>query len=120
MTTVLTARRGPVHGRRCLRADARLFPLCRSLTAGRAGDVRRARGHPDHATEIPSGTQVFDWIVPDEWNIRDAYVAAPDGTRVVDFRRSTLHVVCYSEPVRATLPLEQLPSGCTRCPTSRT
>ena len=46
--------------------------------------------------------------MPDEWNIREAYVAAPDGTRVVDFRDSKLHVVSYSEPVRATLPLETL------------
>ena len=51
---------------------------------------------------------MFDWIVPDEWNIRDAYIADADGTRVVDFRDSTLHVVSYSEPVRATLPLEAL------------
>ena len=50
---------------------------------------------------------MFDWIVPDEWNIRDAYIAAPDGARIVDFRRSSLHVVSYSEPVRATLPLER-------------
>ena len=51
---------------------------------------------------------MFDWVVPDEWNIRDAYVAAPDGTRVIDFQRSTLHVVSYSEPVRATMPLREL------------
>ena len=46
--------------------------------------------------------------MPDEWNIRDAYIAAPDGSKVVDFRRSSLHVVSYSEPVRARLPLEEL------------
>jgi aminopeptidase-like protein len=88
----------------------RMFPLCRSLT----GDGVRAtldlieEEIPITRTEIPSGTRIFDWVVPDEWNIRDAYVAAPDGTRVVDFRKSSLHVVSYSEPVRATLPLAEL------------
>jgi aminopeptidase-like protein len=88
----------------------RLFPLCRSLTGDgvRATFDVLAEHIPLTRTEVPSGTQVFDWIVPDEWNIRDAYVAAPDGTRVIDFRDSTLHVVSYSEPVRTTLPLEQL------------
>jgi aminopeptidase-like protein len=88
----------------------RLFPLCRSLTGDgvRATFDVLAEHIPLTRTEVPSGTQVFDWIVPDEWNIRDAYVAAPDGTRVIDFRDSTLHVVSYSEPVRSTLPLEQL------------
>jgi aminopeptidase-like protein len=88
----------------------RLFPLCRSLTGDgvRATLDILAEHIPITRTEVASGTQVFDWIVPDEWNIRDAYVAAPDGTRVIDFRESSLHVISYSEPVRATLPLEQL------------
>jgi aminopeptidase-like protein len=100
-----------------IRGDAyelmrRLFPLCRSLT----GDGVRATFDvleeeiPLTRTEIPSGTKIFDWIAPDEWNIRDAYIAGPDGTRVVDLRRSSLHVVSYSEPVRKTLPLEELRS----------
>jgi aminopeptidase-like protein/NADP-dependent 3-hydroxy acid dehydrogenase YdfG len=89
---------------------ARLFPLCRSLT----GDgVRRTFDLIEEEiaisrTEIPSGTQLFDWMVPDEWTIRDAYIADADGNRVVDFRRSTLHVVSYSEPVRMTLSLDAL------------
>ena len=112
MSTSLTpaAPQAEAIGREAYDLMRRLFPLCRSLT----GDGVRATFDvleetvPIARTEIPSGTQVFDWIVPDEWNIRDAYVAAPDGTRVVDFRESSLHVVSYSEPVRATLPLEEL------------
>ena len=84
----------------------RLFPLCRSLT----GDGVRATFDileeeiPITRTEIPSGTRVFDWIVPDEWNVREAHITAPDGTRVVDLADSTLHVVSYSEPVRRDPP----------------
>jgi aminopeptidase-like protein len=97
-------------GRDALELMQRLYPFCRSLT----GDGVRATFHeledeiPIARTEIPSGTKVFDWVVPDEWNIRDAYVADARGNRVVDFRNSSLHVVSYSEPVRTTLPLEAL------------
>jgi aminopeptidase-like protein len=112
VTTVLTggAATSDAVGRDAYELMRRLFPLCRSLT----GDGVRSTFDlieeeiPIARSEIPSGTRVFDWVVPDEWNIRDAYIAAPDGTRVVDFRRSSLHVVSYSEPVRATLPLEEL------------
>ena len=97
-------------GRDAYELMERLFPLCRSLT----GDGVRAtfdvlEEHiPIARIEIPSGTQVFDWVVPDEWNIRDAYIVGPDGTRVVDYQQSNLHVVSYSEPVRTTLPLDEL------------
>ena len=97
-------------GREAYELMRRLFPLCRSLT----GDGVRATFDvleeqiPLTRTEIPSGTRVCDWIVPDEWNLRDAHITAPDGTRVVDWRDSTLHVVSYSEPVRAPLSLEAL------------
>lgn len=88
----------------------RLFPLCRSLSGSgvRATFEILQNYIPLICREVPSGTRIFDWTVPDEWNIHDAYVLAPDGTRVIDFRRSNLHVVSYSEPVRTTLPLDEL------------
>ncbi|MBF8191067.1 DUF4910 domain-containing protein [Nonomuraea sp. K274] len=88
----------------------RLYPLCRSIT----GDGVRATfdivgEHLDlDVHEVPTGTQVLDWTVPKEWNIRDAYVKDASGARVVDFRRSNLHVVGYSVPVSATMTLEEL------------
>ncbi|MGH8519163.1 MAG: DUF4910 domain-containing protein, partial [Panacagrimonas sp.] len=89
---------------------ARMYPLCRSIT----GDgVRQTLDIAEQVValerfEVPSGTPVFDWEVPREWNIRDAYIADASGRRVVDFRASNLHVVNYSIPVRATMSLEDL------------
>lgn len=88
----------------------RLYPLCRSIT----GDGVRATldivGEylPLQVHEVPTGTQVLDWTVPQEWNIRDAYVANAAGERVVDFAASSLHVLGYSVPVSARMPLSEL------------
>ena len=65
---------------------------------------------PLEVHEVPSGTEVLDWTVPDEWNIRGAHIDGPDGSRVVDFDDSNLHVVGYSEPVRETMTLDDLRS----------
>jgi aminopeptidase-like protein len=87
-----------------------LYPICRSIT----GDgIRQTLAMiqeriPLRIHEVPTGTSVFDWHVPKEWNIRDAYIKGPDGERIVDFKRCSLHVVSYSTPVRATLPLHEI------------
>lgn len=87
-----------------------LYPICRSITGeGVRATLKRVRDWiPLEVMEVPTGTAVFDWTVPREWNIRDAYIADMDGNRVVDFRESNLHVLNYSVPVdsvidRATL-----------------
>ena len=87
-----------------------LYPICRSITGnGLRETLRRVQSHiPLTIYEVPSGTQVFDWVVPKEWNIRDAYIANSRGERVVDFRESNLHVVGYSIPVRKKLSLAEL------------
>ncbi len=88
----------------------KLFPICRSITGdGFRRTLDILRGHiPLEVHEVPSGTRVFDWTVPKEWNIQDAYVKGPKGDKVIDFRRSNLHVVSYSVPVRTTLSLDEL------------
>lgn len=90
-----------------------LFPITRSIT----GDgVRQtlARIHsllPElRIHEVPTGTSVLDWTVPDEWNVTDAFVEAPDGTRVIDFQRNNVHLVSYSTPVDMTMSLSDLRS----------
>jgi aminopeptidase-like protein len=93
-----------------LRLIEELYPICRSIT----GDgVRRTldligRHIPLEVHEVPSGTRVFDWTVPKEWNIRDAYVIDPDGNKIIDFKASNLHVLNYSVPVDARVTLDEL------------
>ena len=87
-----------------------LYPICRSITGvGFRETLRRIdRLVPLKIHEVPTGTRVFDWTVPREWNIRDGYVKDGAGRRVIDFRTSNLHVVNYSVPIRATLTRAEL------------
>jgi aminopeptidase-like protein len=87
-----------------------LYPICRSITGDGVRQTLRilSRYNPLTIHEVPSGTPVLDWTVPKEWNIRDAWIANARGERVVDFRKLNLHVLNYSVPVRAKLPLREL------------
>lgn len=89
---------------------AQLYPICRSITGDGVRETLRCLSQYIglETTEVPTGTQVFDWTIPKEWNIRDAYIAGSDGKRIVDFHRSNLHVLNYSTPVRGRFSLEDL------------
>jgi aminopeptidase-like protein len=99
-----------VAGRRMFALIEELFPICRSITGdGMRETLRRLSCHiPLDIVEVPSGTSVFDWTVPKEWNIRDAWIANSRGERIVDFAASNLHVVNYSVPVRQRMSLAEL------------
>lgn len=97
-------------GEEMIRFIADLYPICRSITGdGVRETLRRVqRRIPIEIHEVLSGTQVFDWTVPREWNIRDAWIRNPRGEKVVDFQRLNLHVLNYSVPVHEKLPLAEL------------
>ncbi|WP_410561698.1 DUF4910 domain-containing protein [Amycolatopsis sp. cmx-4-61] len=88
----------------------RLYPICRSITGDGVRQTLDIIG--EHIAlerhEVPTGTAVLDWTIPQEWNIRDAYVASPSGERVIDFQELNLHVVGYSVPVSRRMPLSEL------------
>ena len=88
----------------------RLYPICRSITGnGLRQTLRLIAEEIDLRTEeVPTGTAVFDWTVPKEWNIRDAYIKNRQGVRLVDFNASNLHVVNYSVPVNQRMTVAAL------------
>jgi aminopeptidase-like protein len=88
----------------------RLYPFCRSITGnGVRRSLRLLRETiPLALREVVSHTQAFDWTVPDEWNIRDAYIMNETGERLVDFRKSNLHVLNYSTPINRMMSLAEL------------
>jgi len=88
----------------------KLFPICRSIT----GNGNRETLHilneiiSINIEEISSGTKVYDWVIPDEWNINNAWVMAADGKKIIDFKKNNLHVMNYSIPVNQELNWEEL------------
>jgi aminopeptidase-like protein len=89
---------------------AEVYPICRSITGNGFRETLQAihRHIPLEVHEVPTGTPVFDWSVPKEWNSRDAYIKNSRGERVVDFQKSNLHVLNYSPPIKIKLSLAEL------------
>lgn len=87
-----------------------LYPICRSITgAGYRQTMQRIKEIiPLTICEVPSGTEIFDWVVPKEWNVREAYVIGPNGRKIIDFRQHNLHILQYSNAVRLKVPLSEL------------
>lgn len=88
----------------------RLFPLCRSITGEPNRETLRILQEiiPITIHEVPSGTPVYDWTVPDEWNISDAWIENSDGERLLEFSDNNLHVVSYSQPIESTIDWSEL------------
>jgi len=91
-------------GQQMYQLIAELYPVCRSITGdGLRLSLSMIQKHvPLTLHEVPTGTKVYDWTVPKEWNIRDAYVKNAQGERIIDFQKSNLHVVNYSVPLKAS------------------
>lgn len=89
----------------------RLWPINRSLSGSGVRETLAILGElmPGLRTfEVPSGTTVFDWTVPKEWRVREAWIRTPAGERICDFRTNNLHLVGYSAPVHKSLSWEEL------------
>lgn len=99
-----------IPGGRIYDLASRLYPIGRSITGeGVRTTLHVLSAHlPLTVHEVPSGTEVLDWTVPPEWNVREAYVADSTGRRVIDLANHSLHVVGYSSPVRRRMPLAEL------------
>jgi aminopeptidase-like protein len=98
------------RGSKMFRFMEELFPICRSITGGGIRETldRIGKRIPLEVHEVPTSTEVLDWTIPKEWNIREAFIKDPSGRRVVDFRDHNLHVMSYSVPVDTRMPLSRL------------
>lgn len=97
-------------GTQMYRLISELYPICRSITGNGVRDTLAGvkKIIPLDVHEVPSGTKVFDWVVPKEWNIREAYIRDSKGNKIIDFEDSNLHVLNYSVPVRKQIALKEL------------
>jgi aminopeptidase-like protein len=88
----------------------RMYPICRSITGSGVRDTLKIirTEIPVKVKEIESDTKVFDWVIPKEWNIKDAYIENSKGKRIIEFKNNNLHVINYSVPVKKTVSLKEL------------
>ncbi|HPB87910.1 MAG TPA: DUF4910 domain-containing protein [Thermotogota bacterium] len=89
----------------------RLFPINRSITGQgveQSLEIIKTLLPALRILKIPSGTQCFDWVVPEEWHARNAFLEDDSGERIFDFKENNLHLVGYSTPIDTILPLEEL------------
>lgn len=88
----------------------KLFPINRSITGNGVRDTLKILNDiiPIKINEIASGTNVFDWKIPDEWNIKDGWIKNSKGEKIVNFRTNNLHILNYSEPVLKKITFEEL------------
>lgn len=86
------------------------YPICRSITGDGVRQTLRFIDAivPLEVQEVPTGSEVFDWTVPDEWNAREAWIRTPSGERIADFQQHNLHLLNYSEPVHRKMSLGEL------------
>ena len=110
ISNIISTMNYKVTGKKMYRLIKELYPICRSITGnGVRETLRILKNHiPLTVHEVPSGTQVFDWTVPKEWNIKDAYVRNSKGEKIIDFNKTNLHVLNYSMPVKKKVSLEEL------------
>ncbi len=97
-------------GQKMYQLAEELYPICRSITGNGVRETLKIlqRYIPLTVCEVKTGTQVFDWTVPKEWNIKDAYIIDPQGNKIVDFKQNNLHVLNYSAPIHKKLLLDEL------------
>lgn len=97
-------------GKYMLEFIKKLFPICRSITGNGVRETMDIiKEHiPLEVHEVKSGTKVFDWTVPREWNIKDAYIKDSSGKKIIDFKENNLHIMSYSIPVNKKMSLEEL------------
>lgn len=109
-TSELESNKAETIGQSMYQLITKLYPICRSITGdGFRETLNIIKDYiPLEIHEVPTGTEVYDWTVPKEWNIKDAYIKNSQGEKIVDFKNSNLHVVNYSVPVRQKMSLDEL------------